>query len=165
MTRHALQGFGLGLMVWLGWLVPFHRLPLPEHYAASALALALLALLLGTSSARLRSAPSTLAAALAAVALGSGSLGAFDAGHARWLGPVMLIAAFASLMRNAISAHATTAMRAAAVLRDLAAGCVLAVSMLAIFLPLARLRMPILTALAMLVLALVARAYARTPSR
>jgi len=41
MTREAMHGAGLGLMVWLGWLIPFHRLPLPEHYASIALALAL----------------------------------------------------------------------------------------------------------------------------
>lgn len=165
MTRHALAGFGLGMMVWLGWLIPFHRLPLPEHYGASGLALALLTFLLGASFARLRNTPSTLVAAAAATALWSGSLGAFDAGHARWLGPIMLIAACASLVHSAFITHAATSTRVAAVLRDLAAGCVLAVAMLAIFLPLARLRMPILTVVSMLAIAWVARAIARPASR
>lgn len=159
MRRDTLHAFGLGLMVWLGWLIPFHRLPLPEHYAATALALALLLAAFGAHRA------ASVFAIGAALALLGVALGVVPVLHAPWLGPLMLIAALGALLRMAFAASTAISVRVAQLLRDLAAGCVLAVSVLALFLPLARLRMPIFTAFAMLAAALIARALARSASR
>lgn len=159
MRRDTLHGFGLGLMVWLGWLIPFHRLPLPEHYAATALALALL---LAAFDAHRLASVFAIGAALALLAVAAGIVPVW---HARWLGPLMLIAALGALLRIASVSSTAISTRLARLLRDLAAGCVLAVVMLMVFLPLARLRMPILTAIVMLGVAFVANTLARRATR
>ena len=159
MRRDTLHGFGLGLMVWLGWLIPIHRLPLPEHYAATALALALL---LAAFDAHRLASVFAIGAALALLAV---ALGIVPVWHARWLGPLMLIAALGALLRMAFAVSLTPSARIARLLRDLAAGCVLAVMVLMVFLPLARLRMPILTAIVMLGVAFVANTLARRATR
>lgn len=159
MRRDTLHGFGLGLMVWLGWLIPYHRLPLPEHYAATALALALL---LAAFDAHRVASVFAIGAALALLAV---ALGIAPALHARWLGPLMLIAALGALLRIASVSSTAISTRLARLLRDLAAGCVLAVVVLMVFLPLSRLRMPILTAIVMLGVAFVANTFARRATR
>lgn len=159
MRRDTLHAFGLGLMVWLGWLIPFHRLPLPEHYAATAIALALLLAAFGAHRA------SSVFAVGAALSLLAVALGIVPGVHAHWLGPLMLLAALGALLRMALATSTTGSVRLARLLRDLAAGCVFAVTLLMAFLPLARLRMPILTALAMLSIALIAHGFSRRTSR
>jgi hypothetical protein len=161
----SLQRLGLGLMVWLGWLVPFHRLPLPPHYAESALAAAIGLSVIGASASVLRSARWTLIATTIAAAMlvciAVGPSPRFLPG----MGLLMAIAAMIALIANALATSPLPVSRMAAVARDLAAGCVFAVAMLAIFLPLSRLRMPILTALAMLAIAVVVRGFARRARR
>lgn len=164
MTREAMHGAGLGLMVWLGWLIPFHRLPLPEHYASIALALALMLAVPSTWLRRERRfwAVSAIIAAMALLIL---SLNAAAVMPARWLGPVMLVCAFAGIVQAAFALTGDAASRVALGLRDLAAGCVVAVALLMPFLSVARLRMPILTALAMLLITATAHRFARRTQR
>ena len=100
-----------------------------------------------------------------AVTLLAVALGIVPVWHARWLGPLMLIAALGALLRMAFAVSLTPSARIARLLRDLAAGCVLAVMVLMVFLPLARLRMPILTAIVMLGVAFVANTLARRATR
>ena len=105
------------------------------------------------------------AGALAAIAVG-GLHGGSGLEWSPWiLFPLMLIAALGALLRIASVSSTAISTRLARLLRDLAAGCVLAVVMLMVFLPLARLRMPILTAIVMLGVAFVANTLARRATR
>ena len=77
----------------------------------------------------------------------------------------MLVSAFAGIVQAAIALTGNAASRVALGLRDLAAGCMVAVALLMLFLPVARLRMPILTALAMLLITATAQRFARRTRR
>lgn len=152
-----LQGAGLALLVWLGALIPFHRLPLPEGYAAASLSLALVLCVVGALwSARTRFDPLLLAPALPALAMLAVAYRELAVTHQGWLGSLMIALAMAALLRMQRANAAPPIAVAASLLRHLAIGCVLAVLLLMLFLPLARLRMPMLTAVAMLMLAALA---------
>lgn len=154
--RH-LQGAGLALLVWLGALIPFHRLPLPEGYAAASLSLALALCVVGAlCSLRTRSEPLLLAPILPAVAMLAVVYRELDAIHQRWLGPLMILLAAIALLHIVRANAARSIEFAAELLKQLAIGCVLAVLLLMPFLPTTRLRMPLLTATAMLMLAALA---------
>lgn len=154
MRGQPLQGAGLGLMVWLGGLIPFHRLPLPEGYALIALSLAIIAVASGVAwPARQRVAASALAAMAPALAMIAAQAGYIDASHQRWIGPMMIglaILALLEIVRRDLRSGFT---RVARMTMFLAAGCVIAVVLLAAYLPITRLHMPILTAVTMLMIA------------
>jgi DMSO reductase anchor subunit len=171
----TLSGAGYGLLIWLGWLIPFHRLPLPPGYAPLTLALALLLITVGllSSLAHLgrperawralsqwrsswlsREGVLAILCYLPALAMLAASFGWIGAAHLRWLGPVSIVLAlatvhatsmiYASLRTVAAWNHAS--VPALYIAFALASGCLLAALLLAAFLPMERLRMPLITA-------------------
>jgi hypothetical protein len=161
MRTESLHGAGLALLCWLGALIPFHRLPLPIGYASAALSLALLLIVFGASwRGRWRAEIPTMIAMLAALAMLAVDYRELAASHLRWLGPSMLAFAVLRLFQLAWRAQHWQG-RLALLSRHAAFGCALAVTLLAAFLPLTRLRMPIATTVLMVMLALVAQFLAR----
>ncbi len=172
----TLSGAGYGLLIWLGWLIPFHRLPLPVGYAPIGVVLALVLITTGLlaslahlgrperawralsqwrSSWLSREGLLAIACYLPALLMLLASLGWIDTAHLRWLGPVAIVLAllttyatsmiYASL--STVPAWHQPLVPALYIGFSLASGCMLAVFLLSIFLPVERLRMPMYTVL------------------
>jgi len=171
----TLSGAGYGLLIWLGWLIPFHRLPLPAGYAPISIVLALVLISTGLlaslahlgrperawralsqwrSSWLSREGVLAIACYVPAVLMLLASFNWIDAAHLRWLGPLAIVLAlltvfvtsmiYASL--RTIPAWYQPLVPALYIGFALASGCLLAVFMLSIFVPVERLRMPMFTA-------------------
>ena len=173
----TLSGAGYGLLIWLGWLLPFHRLPLPTGYAPIGLSLALLLITAGLlsslghlgrperawralsqwrSSWLSREGVLAICCYVPALAMLTASFGWIDAAHLRWLGPVSIVLALATVFGTSmiyaslrtIAAWNHASVPALYIAFALASGCMLATLLLSLFLPIERLRMPLITTLA-----------------
>src|SRR5262245_39476807 len=110
----TLSGAGYGLLIWLGWLIPYHRLPLPDGYAPTALVTALLLVTIGLlaslahlgrperawrafsqwrSSWLSREGVLAVLCYLPAVALFAAGMEWIAADMQRWIGPVLIVIA------------------------------------------------------------------------
>ncbi len=172
----TLSGAGYGLLIWLGWLIPFHRLPLPSGYAPVGLILALVLITIGLfaslahlgrperawralsqwrSSWLSREGVLAIACYVPALLMLFASCSWLDAAHQRWLGPVAIVLALLTVYATSmiyaslrtIPAWHQPLVPALYIGFALASGCMLALLLLSIFLPVERLRMPMYTAL------------------
>lgn len=172
----TLSGAGYGLLIWLGWLVPFHRLPLPSGYAPVGLILALVLITIGLfaslahlgrperawralsqwrSSWLSREGVLAIACYVPALTMLLASFSWIDAAHQRWLGPVAIVLALLTVYATSmiyaslrtVPAWYQPLVPTLYIGFSLASGCMLAVFLLSIFLPMERLRMPMYTAL------------------
>jgi sulfite dehydrogenase (quinone) subunit SoeC len=178
----TLSGAGYGLLVWLGWLIPFHRLPLPQGYAPLALVVAGVLVTAGLLSSLghlgrperawrafsqwrtswlSREGVLAVATYVPLLAMFAATTGWIATTHARWLGPVLIVLAllttYATSMIYAslrtVAAWRLKLVPALYLVHALSSGCLLAVVMLSMFLPGERLRMPMATAFVMTLIA------------